>query len=926
MSRSGYAAALCLTCLAWIAGCGGGAANVISIEIQPSTAQSVDIGGVLNFTAYLANDTANRGVTWSLSGTSCSGTGCGTLTNSQPLSVTYTAPTNIAAGLSVTLTATSVAQSNQTKTATINVVLAPAFSTTSPLATGANGAPYNQTITITGGVAPYTFSVVLGQAALSAACLTLNPGPTSNTSTTLVGTPCNIVTANPAFTVQVSDSGGATPVQQPYTMTLTPPPPLSILTASLPGPVYTNTSYTTTLQAQGGVDPLTWSVVGANPLSSHGLTLYPSGLISGTPTNPGTFNFQVQVQDSSLPAPGQQKQGTISFTVKNPPALSIPPIPPLPAGTVALPYSQSLQANGGVPPYTWSVTQGLLPSGLSLSTNAFGNGIISGTPILATSLTGATFTVQVADSEVVPATATEQLNIVIGSTGATPNSLLQGTYTFLFTGFDADKSSSGSGTACAAGSPLSVVIVGYLVADGKGNITSGEEDSNRCEGINAGTGSAIAIIDTTTNPSTYSIGTDGRGTLELATQTTTGAVVTYDYQLALDSSGNARFFENNSAGKSSDTYGTHGAGILKPVFGSFSAASFSGNYAFVFSGQDSSAKSAALGGVFNANGSGTISQGVGDFNDAGAFTSPVTLSGTFGAISGERALAALTFAAPAQLNLAFVAYFVSPSDLFFAEIDPTDSTHPRIAGEMILQQPSFSFTTTALGGGSIATGTGVDNGNASVFAGLLTAPTCDGTTTATLSYDQNDGGVIAAPAPVVINGTCKIVSNGRATFSGLGASASATRLATAYLTGPAQGFLLGSDTAVTTGLLEQQSGGPFALTSVWGGYTISALFTAETLVDNVVGQLTVDGSGHVTGTLDEFDAPTSSHTEGTPNLDQSLAATLSAPTAGRGTLATSPVVTGFPTSGVFYIVSPSSLRVISTDPTDTHPEVIFLDH
>ena len=226
----------------------------------------------------------------------------------------------------------------------------------------------------------------------------------------------------------------------------------------------------------------------------------------------------------------------------------------------------------------------------------------------------------------------------------------------------------------------------------------------------------------------------------------------------------------------------------------------------------------------------------------------------------------------------------------------------------------------------MATGTGDNNGNASVFAGLLTAPTCDGATTATLSYDEDNGGTITSPAPA-LNGTCKISANGngRATFSGLG------RLAAAYLTGPAQGFLLGSDAAVTTGLLEQQSGGPFALTSVLDGYTLSAPFIGENQVPNLLGQVTSDGNGNVTGTVDEFDAPTAAHTEGNPNLDQALAATLStlADTAatGRGTWATTaPVPTGFPASAVFYIVSPANVRVLSTDASSAHPELIFLDH
>jgi hypothetical protein len=78
----------------------------------------------------------------------------------------------------------------------------------------------------------------------------------------------------------------------------------------------------------------------------------------------------------------------------------------LPNGTVGFPYSATLLAWGGTPPYTWAIVSGNLPVGLTL--NAF-TGVISGTPTAAGT---STFTVRVTD--VFGATAFATLTIVVG--------------------------------------------------------------------------------------------------------------------------------------------------------------------------------------------------------------------------------------------------------------------------------------------------------------------------------------------------------------------------------------------------------------------------------------------------------------------------------------------------------------------------------
>ena len=107
--------------------------------------------------------------------------------------------------------------------------------------------------------------------------------------------------------------------------------------------------------------------------------------------------------------PGATVSNALTLTISASNVLTITTDSPLPQGTVANAYSQTLAASGGTPPYTWSFSAGSLPSGL-LYRNA-SSGAISGTP---TTVGNPTFTVRVADSA--SGVATKQFQLLIGST------------------------------------------------------------------------------------------------------------------------------------------------------------------------------------------------------------------------------------------------------------------------------------------------------------------------------------------------------------------------------------------------------------------------------------------------------------------------------------------------------------------------------
>jgi hypothetical protein len=237
---------------------------------------------------------------------------------------------------------------------------------------------YLQMLAATGGQSPYTWSLDDGSLPPG---LTLDPttGVMSGTPTTAGSFP---------FTVEVTDSG--TPVQadtQALSITVAPAPvpPPQITTTTLPGGTV-GTPYSVTLSATDGTQPYTWSLdTGTLPA---GLTLNAStGVVDGTPTAAGTSSFTVKLTDGAAQTDTQD----LSLTVEPPPQPTITTTT-LPGGDVGVAYSQTLQATGGTPPYTWSLDVGTLPAGLTLDA---ASGVVSGTPT-----TGGTFsfTARVTDS------------------------------------------------------------------------------------------------------------------------------------------------------------------------------------------------------------------------------------------------------------------------------------------------------------------------------------------------------------------------------------------------------------------------------------------------------------------------------------------------------------------------------------------------
>ena len=274
--------------------------------------------------------------------------------------------------VSVSATVADSANPSNTASKTLSFNINSGISiTTASLPDGAVGKPYSQTLTVAGGTGTYTWSGPISGA--GSAGLTFAGGVVS-------GTP----TATGPVTVAASVSDTASPANTASkTLNFTVYPALAISTTSLPSAMV-GVAYDQALTASGGTGSYTWSG-NLTGTGAAGLSLTAGGHVTGTPTTAGSVSVSASVSDTANPP--NVASANLPLTV-NPPTLTIT-TSGLPNGAVGTPYSQTLAASGGTPPYTWSGTP---PAGLTLA----GNGAISGTP---TTVGTYTVNIQVTDAQ-----------------------------------------------------------------------------------------------------------------------------------------------------------------------------------------------------------------------------------------------------------------------------------------------------------------------------------------------------------------------------------------------------------------------------------------------------------------------------------------------------------------------------------------------
>jgi hypothetical protein len=817
---------------------------------------------------------------------------------------------------------------------TIVIVSATLSLTATSLPDGTVGIPYSAIIGASGGTAPYSCAITNGTlpAGLSLSGCTVSGTPTTPGSATV--------------TIRVTDSSNPTGTATGTETITIDTATLTLVTTTLPNGTV-GVSYSANISATGGTSPYSCAIIaGVLPagLSLSGCT------VSGTPTIPQTAAFTVRVTDANSPA--RTVTGLELITIAPLGTLSLTGTLPNPILGVA--YSYTLQATGGTSPYSYSITAGALPAGLSLAAD----GVISGTP---TAAGASSFTVTATDSAATPATASLSVVLLVVYPASAFDSELSGPYAYLFQGYD---------DLVAGVLAYHTAAVGSFTADGAGGINAGEVDANHQSSTPTGT-----TVPTQNFLGTYTVGADGRGMITITTLNADGTTdQSFTYAISLKApvspatvatQGSLIEYDNNQL------VGTKGSGTLLAQTTSAYAAGLNGSYAFGFAGDTPCLVSCTVGvasgpvatvGQFTTDGAGNISSGVADANIASVNYASAPLNGSYqSADQNGRLQLEMTNTAISDglYPTNYAVYIVNASEAFLMSTDK-HSAYTLLAGTAQLQtQSTFSnasvngpvigyesaqsdpglvgatlqnvlnfstatvFRTSGDGAGTCDTTnvdsggltslvdslTGLANGNTLLEALLGSATT---TGTSTCEVNSNGRGVLNYPQPASLVSTL---------LGLLGLSSGPPPPRVFYLIAPNQGYFLETSYA-GLGQFEAQTGAPFNLATVDGTFVESTIPASSLASIDTSGSFTANGAGQATYTLDENVgvgnlnvlqlgvSSTTSYTLTDPNTIASAA------TAGR-------FVLGDGTT-VVYAISPQRFVVIDTNPLTTSPVVSLL--
>jgi hypothetical protein len=447
-----------------------------------------------------------------------------------------------------------------------------------------------------------------------------------------------------------------------------------------------------------------------------------------------------------------------------------------------------------------------------------------------------------------------------------------------------------------------IARVGSFSANGSGSITAAVEDVN-----DGGSFSTVQF-----SGGTYSIGSDGRGTLTL-TGGSLGGGLGLNIALSSPNSGVAVQTDGNAASSGSFDLQTASA---------FSLTAISGHYAFDLSGQDSTGAPLSIVGEFAANATGGLTGGTIDVNDGSqagpsgpnpipSNSTAFSMDPTFGTSDG-RGMASIN-----GQTLAF--YMVDGTRLRFVEEDATAIT----VGDAFVQTGTIPTQVANLSGNFafISAGAAV-LGNLGAIARAGSAM-FNGGTLSNAFLDDNNAGNHTARGPDSGTYTIDSAGSGRGTFTFTDSSAG-TFSYIFYLFSPTQAVLLetsngligaGSLSAQPSSVSTSALAGNYVFN--WGGLTIPSSGNIG-FEEDFIGEYALSSSGSIGGNAD-FAEPGSTSNRGPIFTDVPLTGTFNAGSTGRNAykVTVSPG-NGAPSTTIdfaAYVAAGNTIYVVTTDST-----------